>query len=251
MEFTMQFFTNFKWALPLAFSDAVSLCRFEEGDTLYDTTKAYKGEWGEAKKYINYSLQVRFPAKATSGKIDKGGSVFAKSWNSEVRIDLYKNLQRVGVSQIHTTQGRLYTLLWKGDLDALEKPENPPIPLNVKVVTKQLGEVENTILENANEFPIFVMVLDKSNQISKEKYLKIHAKLKKHLLHKPKLLTPRKVGFNNWDVISPTINIAVFRFKDIDRQQLEKLIKDAVYKPTKDAKKDMYRLNSHGRILER
>lgn len=78
----MEFFSNFTWAVPHAFSDAVGLCRFEEGDMLYDTAKAYEGEWGDAVKYINHSLQVRYPARATSGEKEKSGGIFEKNWSS-------------------------------------------------------------------------------------------------------------------------------------------------------------------------
>ncbi|MDO6564656.1 hypothetical protein Q4488_14830 [Amphritea sp. 1_MG-2023] len=113
---SMEFFSNFSWAVPQSFSDAVALCRFEEGDVLYDTSKAYDGSWGEAVKQITYFLQVRYPIRATSGEKGNVGGVFEKNWSSEVRIELYKNQEKVGIGQITTTQGRLYTAIWKGDL---------------------------------------------------------------------------------------------------------------------------------------
>lgn len=49
-EIGMEFFSGFKWAVPGAFSDAVALCRFEEGDTLYDTKNAYNDDWEKASQ---------------------------------------------------------------------------------------------------------------------------------------------------------------------------------------------------------
>ncbi len=60
----MNFFSNFTWAVPKAFSDAVASCRFEEGDMLYDTPKAYEVDWEDAIKCTTHFLQVKFTAHA-------------------------------------------------------------------------------------------------------------------------------------------------------------------------------------------
>lgn len=245
----MEFFSGFTWAVPHAFSDAVALCRFEEGDMLYDTPKAYEGDWGDAIKYITHSLQVRYPARVTTS--EKSGGIFEKNWNSEVRIELYKKQEKVGVGQIRTTQGRLYTALWKGDLTVLElDSEESPIPLNARQVTKQLNEVRTKALEFAIGFPVFVMVCDHSNQISREKYLKVHAELKKHLSGEPPLIEPKHAELKDWKVIAPTIEIAFFSVNGINYEQLESLVKEAVYVPVINAKKELFKMGAHGAIFE-
>lgn len=247
----MEFFSNFSWAVPQAFSDAVALCRFEEGDVLYDTRRAYDGSWSEALKHITYSLQVRYPARATVSEKEKVGGVFEKNWDSEVRIELYKNQEKVSIGQITTTQGRLYTAIWKGDLTVLENDtEAPPLPINVKNVTKQLTELKEIALGLSVGFPIFAMVRDRSNQVSREKYLKVYAMLKKYLSGEPKMLTPENARLKNWDVIAPTIEIAFFPVNRINREKLESLVKQAVYVPSKNAKKNMFRIGAHGAIFE-
>ena len=40
------FLSNFAWAVPTAFSDAVGACQFSRGDTLYSSPIAYR-EWNE------------------------------------------------------------------------------------------------------------------------------------------------------------------------------------------------------------
>ena len=42
------FLDGFLWAVPTAFSDPLAACRFEQGDILYDTKKAYEGTWGRS-----------------------------------------------------------------------------------------------------------------------------------------------------------------------------------------------------------
>lgn len=246
----MEFFSNFSWAVPQAFSDAVALCRFEEGDVLYDTPRAYDSSWSEALKHITYSLQVRYPARVTSSEKEKVGGVFEKNWNSVVRIELYKKQEKVGVGQITTTQGRLYSAIWKGDLTVLENDtEAPPLPVNVKNVAKQLTELKEIALGLSVGFPVFAMVRDRSNQISREKYLKVRAMLGKHLFGEPKLLTPENARLKNWDTIAPTIEIAFFPVNGINQEELKSLVKKAVYVPSKNTKKDMFRIGTHGAIF--
>ena len=112
----MEFIPGFKWALPKAFSDAVFGCRFEEGDMLYQTSSAYKTDW--SKKELDYFIQVAFPSRGGS-KTTGEAAVFEKNWNSEVRLDVYKNHEKISIGQIRTTQGRLYSTLWKGDIDLI------------------------------------------------------------------------------------------------------------------------------------
>lgn len=246
----MEFFSGFKWAVPKAFSDAVSLCRFEEGDMLYDTEKAYDGDWERAKKFIGHSLQVKYPTRVTGGASEKGGSVFNSNWRSEVRIDLYQNLEKVGDNQIYTTQGRLYTALWKGDLAILEKEsEDPAAPLTVQDVTRTLEQTSQKAKELSVGFPVFVMACDLSNPVSRDKYLKVLTKLKKHLYDIPIILTPKMAGLIQFKDVAPTVDVAFFPMNETSAEELYDLVRSAVYVPSKDAKKEMFRISAHGIII--
>lgn len=246
----MEFFSGFKWAVPAAFSDAVALCRFEEGDILYDTPKAYDEEWGKASKHIEYSMQVRYPARVFGGARTNESGVFASNWKSEVRVEVYKHLEKVGVGQIETTQGRLYTALWKGDITILKRDTGEPqIPFTVQQVTRNLTEASDTAKKLSTKYPVFVMARDLSNPISRDKYSKIRSKLKKHLAGEPQLLRPESAGLNDWANIAPTIEIAFFITNGVSLEQLHNLVKEAVYVPAKDATKDMFRISAHGAIF--
>ena len=247
----MGFFANFRWAVPYAFSDAVGFCRFEEGDVLYDTKNAYVEDWGKASNHITHCIQVRYPGRAGAGNRGGGAGVFEKNWNSEVRIELYEHQEKVGVGQLATTQGRLYTTLWKGDLDVLNvSTDVPSLPLDVKHVTKQLVELKAKEICPSVGNQTFVMARDQSNQVSRDKYLKVSSKLKKLLTSPPEIMTPKKAGLSGWGNIAPTIEIAFFYVKEVGPKGLESLVKDAVYVPSKGAKKDMFRMQAHGVILE-
>jgi len=246
----MEFFAGFNWAVPVAFSDAVFLCRFEEGDILYDTPKGYDGEWGKARGHIEDSLQVRYPARVTGGASETTRGVFANNWDSEVRVDLFKRLEAVSEGQIETTQGRLYTALWKGDLRILQRDsELPQIPLSVQQVTRSLDAISETAKGLSVDGRIFVMARDLSSPISREKYSKVLAKLRKHIAGEPKILGPRVAGFSNWAIVAPTIDIAFFQTKSVSTDELHDLVKAAVYVPAKDSKREMFRLSAHGVIF--
>lgn len=214
---------------------------------LYDTPKAYVDEWGKASKHIEYSMQVRYPSRV----VDAAGvsGVFTNNWKSDVRVELYKNLKKVSVDQIETTQGRLYTTLWKGDLTILKLDDEPPIPFTVQQVTRNLTETSDIAMNLSTKRPVFVMVRDLSSPISREKYSNIFSKLKKHLANEPQFLSPQAAGLIGWAQIAPTVEIAFFLTNGISSRELHDLVKAAVYVPAKDTKKDMFRIAAHGVIF--
>jgi len=246
----MEFFAGFSWAVPTAFADAVALCRFEQGDTLYDTRKAYEESWAEATKHIHYWLQVRYPSHAKTVAGESSGGVFEKNWGSEVRVALYENFKKVGDAPIQKTQGRLYTTLWTGNIKILQMEyQTPTVPLNVQEVNRKLQETENKAVKFSTGNPVFVMARDLSNKISKAKYSKVFAKLRNHISGDPQMLTPKLAGLNDWNAIAPTIEIAFYSIMDLKREDLEALVKEAVYVPTKNAKKEMFKIAAHGAIF--
>jgi hypothetical protein len=242
------FFTSFNWAVPIAFSDAVNLCRFEEGDVLYDTFSAYGGCWREAHHKIGFALQVLYPARSSSA-IKGAGGVFEKNWSSEVRVDLYKNLRKP--VSITTTQGKLYSALWKGDLDVLEAKVNPSLPIKLKQIMPVLKELPNTLTNYSNGHLTFILPRDISNSVSKLKYQKINSVLSPHLhMKNPIILSPKDAGLSNCETIAPTIDIVLFPMTLNSKEELTELIKSAVYVQSQSAKRSMFRIASHGIIID-
>lgn len=246
----MDFLPGFTWALPTAFSDAVFLCSFEEGDILYDTPLAYEGEWNNVKNEIQYFLQIRHPARGYSSA-SNGNGVFEANWNSEVRLELYKNHKMVSVGQIHTTQGKLYSALWKGDIGLIlnKDSKNPKPPINIQQVTKDLGNTSKAVKILTKGKSSFVMARDVTSPIAREKYFKIKTALSKHLKDEPIILSPNEAGISNPENVAPTIQIAFFITDKISTKELEDIVKKAVYVPSKNAKIDKFRISSHGRIF--
>lgn len=173
-----------------------------------------------------------------------------KNWNSEVRVDLYENFKKVGEGQIQTTQGRLYTALWTGDVDVLQMEyKEPKIPLNVQEVNRKLKDTESKAGEFSRGSPVFVMARDLSNKISKAKYSKIFSKLRSYISGDPHLLNPKLAGLQDWRDIAPTIEIAFFPLIDLKQGEVGALVKEAVYVPTPNVKKEMFKITAHGAIF--
>lgn len=250
-ETSMKFFSGFQWAIPTAFSDSVSKAWFVEGDVLYDHVAAYDSDWNSAIKSIQHMIQVRSPARSSETGNQSTREVFSRNWDTEVKIDLYLHMKRVSPIQITTTQGRLYVALWKGSVDTLfvDKLPHPNLPITAYQTSKNLKEVSSVATEIANGRPTFVMVRDFSNGVSREKYEKVLTVLRSHLNQNPIILTPSEAKMMGSDEIAPTVEIALFPTKGLDSSQLETLVKHAVYVPGKDAKRDMFRLSTHGMIV--
>ena len=88
---SLEFFPGFAWAVCKAFREPLASCRFEQGDILYDTKKAYEGTWGEAINHLHFSIQINSPKRgiATKKKQDEA-SAFADNWKQQVELDLVK-----------------------------------------------------------------------------------------------------------------------------------------------------------------
>jgi hypothetical protein len=243
----MEFFSNFKWAVPAAFSDAVSLCCFEEGDTFYDSRTAYEKDWPIARREIEYSIQVRFPARATSHVTQEGESVFDSNWGSIVKVDLYEKLNKI--KSITTTQGKLYSVLWKGDVQLLDSLRSPAKPIKLKKIMSKLDEIKPHLSNYSKGYRLFILPRDSSTTLSKKKFSKVYSSLSNHLYSEPELLSPKEAGFEKWEQFAPTIDLAVFRLTSLNENELLELVKSAVYVPSRSAKKSMFRLASHGMIL--
>jgi len=245
----MKYLEGFSWAVPVAFLDAVGQCRFEEGDMLYDTPQAYDLEWAEARTHIQRSIQVRFPARMAGASDKESGSTFKKNWTSEVRLDLYEKLKKVRSGHV-TTQGRLYSALWRGDISVLDdSTPAPKPPTRLNAVLKQIDRVNGIAKELGMGRPVFVMPLDRANRISLEKLSKVEAQLRKHIAPSVHIVTPTMAGLPNPETIAPTVAIAFFPISGLSAKELEAAIKAAVYVPSKTSTKEVFRLSAHGAVL--
>ena len=248
---SMEFFTGFQWAVPKAFSDSVARAWFVEGDVLYDRVAAYDGDWRSAAQTIDHTIQVRSPARSSEINNASVRDVFVRNWGSEVRLEIYTHMKRAGPAQVKTTQGRLYTTLWKGQIDTLfeDKSPHPTLPKTAQQLSKNLQEAVAVALVLAQGRATFVMVRDLSNSVSRDKYQKILTKLRVHMSQDPIVLTPGEAKLSHADEIAPTVEIALFPTTGLEASQLKNLVKQAVYSAGKDGKKDLFQLSAHGIVV--
>ncbi len=127
----MELIDCFAWAVPSAFRDALSQCLFSEGDILYDRKEGYN-KWSDALQHVNYVIQVRYASLKTKEiDIDKVDAAFKRNWHLHIELDLWqpKEGNLGNPERIVCTQGKLYCLLWHGDLSVLKIKKEPHAPL--------------------------------------------------------------------------------------------------------------------------
>lgn len=125
--FDTEFFEVFSWSLPSAFKSSLCFCRFEEGDTFYNTKNGYLSPWSEAVKHLTSCLQITFPPRAVIKKgTPQAESIFESNWYGKVELDFFINDKGKLIKQEHivTTQGGLYCFLWKGTKELFQKKED-------------------------------------------------------------------------------------------------------------------------------
>ncbi|MCI5179408.1 MAG: hypothetical protein D3911_08855 [Candidatus Electrothrix sp. AW3_4] len=136
-EFDTEFFELFSWALPGAFKSSLCFCRFEEGDTFYNTRNGYLSPWSEAVKHLTSCLQVTFSPRAVIKKgTPQAESIFESNWYGRVELDFFANDKGKLIKQKHivTTQGGLYNFLWKNNQTIFQKKEAGVPPVTSKYI---------------------------------------------------------------------------------------------------------------------
>lgn len=253
----MDFFPQFKWAVPVAFSDDISACRFEQGDILYDNIKGYE-QWNEALKFLNYSIQIRYPERqgVVVRKIsDK--SVFKNNWRSEVRFEITDYTNNRTKKYVDTTQGRLFSLLWHGNLEVLDRnTPDPPLPLLLddakKLLEDTVGKFKEFAREKMPDLWLFIIPYDPTNATSKEKHLKINALLKNTFDFDCEEieLSPEATDIKGWQDLSPTISFKCFAISTTDQHKVHDTLKDVLYKRSSDSGKSRFDLKRHGLLVK-
>jgi len=250
----MDFFSGFAWAIPTAFCDPLGACRFEEGDSLYDTKDAYQ-QWSEALRTLKYGIQVKLPRTMTGGVLkEEDDDVFSRNWRDSVTFTLTR-YQENRSEEITTTQGRLYWFLKTGNFSLLSKESNPiDLPILVSEANRLLERIDQSALdeirEGMNNSHVFVMAADPTNAVSRTKRLAIRGCFGGHHVEE-KEFTPHELGLCNADCYAPTVNYVAFAIDSAITEELKACLKQALYKPAKDrqTKMDRFQLRKHGLLI--
>lgn len=246
------FFDGFSWAVPSAFADPLAACRFEQGDILYDARRAYEGTWGEALPHITHSVQVKSPLRGTGTKTEKEEeSVFTDNWNMRVVFTLTDHKENQ-TREVSTTQGRLYSLLWKGDLHYIDNDApSPPVPTLAMQILRDLpgatDHVKKSVIRGAENITVFLMPYDRTQQLLRTKFRKVQDSLKGFKM-RICFVSPVEAGLPSKTDFAPTVSIACFCLQDTPERTVEQALKKALYTPAKDKKtdKEQFRITAHG-----
>lgn len=247
----MNFFNGFTWAVPESFADALATCQFEEGDTLYDTQEAYTGKWGKAKEHIHYHIQIKERARRSIRSKDNPASVFDENWDSKVCFDLVNYKKKEIKKCIRTTQGRLYSLLWRGNLSLLDpKQASSKKPIQLRDVNKHLKDTIPFASSFTDSSSVFVMARDLSNVISTFKHRNVKYALHQKFDVATHSFNVTEARLNNSYRISPTIDMVFYIIQTANYKEIYDVLKSVLYIPSKDAKTSRFRLNAHGLLIE-
>ena len=245
----MDFYSGFSWAVPTHFSDAIANCKFEEGDVIYDSESAYR-KWGKALETVSNCIKVKLPKRTIRVTKGKSESVALANWTSEAIIEFHKLQDKIPYQMIQTTQGRIFSLLWKGEPGILNKemPEPSP-PLFLQDVKKVVADTSCSCRKIAGYKPYFIMVHDPTNEVSLKKHSDIFSTLKNKFGCELYQVNPENSGFKEWDKISPVICTNLYVIGAGNCDDIERELKTVLYKPTKGAGKDKFKLKTHGRFF--
>lgn len=236
-----KYFDGFNWPVPRAFSEALAKCRLEQGDVLYSNRCAYELAWGDAKKNLEYSVQIISPPRSIGGSSsDSTDGIFVSNWGSPVEFELI-NYQNGSKERKKTYQGNLYMILVSGDLSLMDQDEISITPMTVSKVGKILSDIPFKKTKESQ----FLLAIDATSEILRVKKGKIESALKgKSSIQEYPAYSLS--SFSKFKVL-PTISIVVFDI-DLSLSETEVAIKEAVYVPVKNKKTDRerFRLRDHG-----
>ncbi len=274
------YYQGFAWALPKAFKDPLASCKFEQGDTLYNSRKAYQGSWEDALKHLQYCIQIELPVRglktrfknldlspniqepSRAGLIDEVGRknedlIFVDNWLSDVSLSL-TIFPEGDKKNIKTSQGRLYMALWKGDISFIEQPDRDLLmPRLSKDSRKDIRSTEKLLLDKYSTKlknpQIFIMPTDETRDVLWSKYLRVKAIISKHYKFQSLYLAPSEIGLPHAMEYLPTLKFACFVFDTHNRISLVNHFKEALYAPAKNRKTnvDKFNLEMHGYLFPR
>ncbi|HKK51765.1 MAG TPA: hypothetical protein VKA74_09275 [Myxococcota bacterium] len=204
------FFEGFAWPVPRAFAAALGAPRFEQGDVLHLGREGYEALGREMPSGLR-AIQVLEPSRSARAS-EPEGDRRRQAWESEVRLEIIE-LDSGRSELCVTTQGKLFTALWRGDeawLDADREP--PPVPRSARDLHAALESTREVFA--ARELPAprrkgcrFLYVVDTSSDASCAKATMIEDAL--NALGKLEAITlaPVETGIEAADLYHPALEI--------------------------------------------
>jgi len=253
-------FPGFAWAVPRAFAGALGACSFEEGDILYDAPRVYEGAWGVALRHLGHGVQVKSAPHPVAIEAEgQRESTFSKNWARGIELELIR-FKTGKVEPLSSTHGRLYTLLWKGELGVLkEHSPAPPVPtlpmdlLRQRRIAATVSAFRERLSHDLARPIVFIMPYDETNKLLVEKQAKVQAALAGNFgARKLRKLTlsPSAAGLPSAAECVPTLAMLCFAVDCPVEDRVEATLKQALHAPSKDKKtdKEVFRVAAHGHL---
>lgn len=251
----IRLFEGLAWPVPTAFAGALADFRFEQGDVLYADPGAYGPLSGPPD--APRALQIEAPKRSTRGAPVEGDADRRQaSWDAEVvleDVDL-----RDGTRRRHTTtQGRLFTMLWRGDDDWLDpEREAPPLPLTARDLATRLPELVGPDPDEAEAAKRgtwrFVFVVDESSDASRVKAEGVREALR---TLGPVASRDERVGDSalpDADAFHPLLVVRHHSVRKTDAASMEAALRGALYggqaTPGDETATDRFSVSRHGRL---
>ncbi len=255
MDLGSCFIGGFAWPVPQAFASAVSACRFEQGDVLYSDAAAYHA-WPEGAGALSYHIQVLDPPRAARALTrESEGKRFFANWESPVEIELTRLTE--GRCERHaTSQGRLFSCLWRGDV-ALLQPDTEPAPEPPALQRDLHRQLDTALPAFRSHFEaerpgragcLYISVVDRASDASRAKARAIESVLSEAFLLAVCDLDPAAAGLPRAERFHPALLLRGLAVDVGDPAPVEALLKAFLYSPV-EGKTDRFALSRHGLLV--
>jgi hypothetical protein len=258
----MEMYPRFAWAVPRAFGAAISACRFEQGDVLYSDAAAYDDEkCGEARSGAH--IQILDPprsARATTGEGE--GQRFFVNWESPVQFEWMD--YSTGHGEVRdSTQGRVFTCLWRGEGDALDPSQESVEPARPFLLRDLHSRIEQSVpaLESlfraakkskSGKSTLFAMATDHASDASRVKSEAVVVALRSRFDLTWQDLSPADAGIPDGDCFHPSLFVRGLSIETGDSEAVQAVLKDLLYGGSKDPTSEdaRFQLARHGVMID-
>jgi hypothetical protein len=263
----MERIAGFAWHLPRAFAGAVSSCRFEQGDVLYRDAAGYADRWPEPGPPVPL-IQVQEPAKAARALAPEAeGNRFEASWETPVMLELHRAAGE-RAERLASTQGRLFSCLWRGGLEWLAMDVAAPAPpLGVRELHRRLAEAvpacdARLARAAAGQRSLLLLVAqDDASEASRQKAHAIESVLREAFAVEAASLAPAEAGVGGADVLHPALLVRAMALATGDPQVVEQKLAGLLYGgaggtagasgASGESKASRFSLSRHALLVER
>ncbi len=264
---SMELYPGFAWAVPRAFGAAVHACRFEQGDVLYSEASAYD-ESRRGKRPARYHIQVFDPPRTTRvlGR-DGDGQRFFSNWESPVSFE-WMDYRDGHCAEMHSSQGGLFSCLWRGDLEALRADalSELPRPLLLRDLQPRVADCVGSMIEHfAAARPVgkpkrkrplgswlFAIAIDQSSDASRVKGQSIVRALEVHFEVTVARFSPLDLDLAEAERFHPALELLGVVVESQHSTELEGVLREVLYAGGKVTGKPggRFQLARHGNLVE-